>query len=206
MPKLKIEVARRSDHGRQGRRQPSRSSAKTGQIGDGKIFVFDHRSRGAHPHRREPTTTRCLKRAKTTQGGKPRRQRSRQPASKNICTKFKQPAANVTYLTKFVRKFSTHGRRLNAVSICDNAGNMALVYNNLLTPFRLSGTGFGSLRQRHAQRRRSRDTLVSNRQPGQLRPGPKRGSKPDENRHGHHQAIQARRGPRRSDCDRRARA
>ena len=43
LPKIKIEVAVASEPGRQGRRGDHRA-AKTGQIGDGKIFVFalDH--------------------------------------------------------------------------------------------------------------------------------------------------------------------
>ena len=40
LPKLKIEVAVRDRAGRRGRRGDHRRAAKTGQIGDGKIFVF----------------------------------------------------------------------------------------------------------------------------------------------------------------------
>ena len=53
LPKLKIEV------GVDGRHRATRwssaigSAAKTGQIGDGKIFVYRPRPRRAHPHRRD---------------------------------------------------------------------------------------------------------------------------------------------------------
>ncbi len=44
LPKIKIEVACRRRPGRQGHRRHHRPRRKTGQIGDGKIFVFglDH--------------------------------------------------------------------------------------------------------------------------------------------------------------------
>ena len=52
LPKVRIEVAVARRSRRQGGRG-HRRAAKTGQIGDGKIFVMAHRSRGAHPHRRD---------------------------------------------------------------------------------------------------------------------------------------------------------
>ena len=39
LPKLKIEVAVKSEDGRRGDRSDHLARAKTGQIGDGKIFV-----------------------------------------------------------------------------------------------------------------------------------------------------------------------
>ncbi len=53
LPKLKIEVAV-DDRPRSTRSsKPSSGAAKTGQIGDGKIFVVDLEQRRAHPHRRD---------------------------------------------------------------------------------------------------------------------------------------------------------
>ena len=40
LPKVKIEIVVADDHGRQGRRRPSSRRAKTGKIGDGKVFVL----------------------------------------------------------------------------------------------------------------------------------------------------------------------
>ena len=57
LPKIKLEVACPSDQVDKVIDTIS-SAAKTGQIGDGKIFVMAPRSRGAHPHRREPTPPR----------------------------------------------------------------------------------------------------------------------------------------------------
>ena len=52
LPKIKIEVVVPDD--RVDRVvEAIASAAKTGQIGDGKIFVIDDRARGAHPHRRD---------------------------------------------------------------------------------------------------------------------------------------------------------
>ena len=53
LPKIKIEVAVADRPGRQGRSTRSRAAAKTGQIGDGKIFVIADRAGRAHPHRRD---------------------------------------------------------------------------------------------------------------------------------------------------------
>ena len=52
LPKLRIEVAVADRPWPTRWSRPSRRRAKTGQIGDGKIFVTDDRSGGAHPHRR----------------------------------------------------------------------------------------------------------------------------------------------------------
>jgi nitrogen regulatory protein P-II 2 len=56
LPKIKIEVAVAGRHGRQGRRG-DRRAAKTGQIGDGKIFVFGS-SRPCASAPAKPTPTR----------------------------------------------------------------------------------------------------------------------------------------------------
>jgi nitrogen regulatory protein P-II 1 len=39
LPKVKIEVVLADEHGRQGRRGDPATAARTGRIGDGKIFV-----------------------------------------------------------------------------------------------------------------------------------------------------------------------
>ncbi len=44
------------------------AAAKTGQIGDGKIFVYADRSRRAHPHRRDRQPTRS-EHSKSRSGG-----------------------------------------------------------------------------------------------------------------------------------------
>ena len=52
LPKVKIEVA--VDSGQVDKVvEAITAAAKTGQIGDGKIFVIPARPRGAHPHRRD---------------------------------------------------------------------------------------------------------------------------------------------------------
>ena len=51
LPKIKIEVAVATDQVDKTI-DTITTAAKTGQIGDGKIFVLDTRHRRAHPHRR----------------------------------------------------------------------------------------------------------------------------------------------------------
>ena len=52
LPKLKIEIAVAGDQVDKVVEAIS-AAAKTGQIGDGKIFVWSHRACRAHPHRRD---------------------------------------------------------------------------------------------------------------------------------------------------------
>ena len=52
LPKIRIEVAVPTDRV-DAVVEAIAGAAKTGQIGDGKIFVTDDRSGGAHPHRRD---------------------------------------------------------------------------------------------------------------------------------------------------------
>jgi nitrogen regulatory protein P-II 2 len=51
LPKVKIEAAV-DDASSTASSRPS-NAARTGKIGDGKIFVFDARAGRAHPHRRD---------------------------------------------------------------------------------------------------------------------------------------------------------
>ena len=52
LPKLRLEVAVASEQLDQVMEQLE-AAARTGQIGDGKIFCDFHRTGGAHPHRRD---------------------------------------------------------------------------------------------------------------------------------------------------------
>ena len=52
LPKVRLDVAI-DDNQVEKVVEAISNPAKTGQIGDGKIFVHDDRARGAHPHRRD---------------------------------------------------------------------------------------------------------------------------------------------------------
>jgi len=58
LPKVKIEVVVPNDPGRARGSTAIVKSARTGKIGDGKIFVHLGRARGAHPHRRDERSGR----------------------------------------------------------------------------------------------------------------------------------------------------
>ena len=92
------------------------AAAKTGQIGDGKIFVIDGRARAAHPHRRD-RHRRAVDRS------------SRRPDLRGDTT-MKMPAprlraARDRSIARHARRFAEHGAALAAPASKIDAGDTA---------------------------------------------------------------------------------